>query len=94
MTYEELEKDKADSKANALQIVKAALEQGGQHITIMPDGQVTMWPWQETARWIEEPERENQWHCSKCRYVIGLSGRAFKYCPECGAEMEDDNEDD
>lgn len=87
-----LREDKVDLKADVLQIVKAALEQGGQCITILPDGKVTVWPWQETARWIEEPDRENQWHCSKCRYVIGLAGRAFKYCPECGTEMEAEDE--
>ena len=46
------------------------------------------------GRWIEEPDRVRHWHCSVCGYVAGIAARTYKYCPECGAKMEADNETD
>lgn len=39
--------------------------------------------------WVQEPDRENHWHCSQCGAVQGMACLAMKYCPECGAKMED-----
>lgn len=41
--------------------------------------------------WIEEADRDRHWHCSECGYVVGLAGKTFKYCPECGARMDGDD---
>ena len=42
------------------------------------------------GRWICEEDRERHWYCSECGYRVGLAGLTFKYCPNCGAKMEDD----
>ena len=49
---------------------------------------------QERGRWIEETDRERHWHCSVCGYVAGIAGLTYKYCPECGAKMGDDDNAD
>ena len=38
--------------------------------------------------WVEEPDRENHWHCSRCEAVQGVVCKAMRYCPDCGAEMD------
>ena len=40
------------------------------------------------GRWVEETDRVNHWHCSNCIVVWGVTHRAFKYCPNCGAKMD------
>ena len=40
------------------------------------------------GRWVKEKGRRNHWHCSKCKYVIGVMKMDAKYCPQCGAKME------
>lgn len=37
--------------------------------------------------WVKD-ERENHWHCSRCKAVQGIACKAMRYCPHCGAEME------
>lgn len=39
------------------------------------------------ARWEEEPDRVGHWHCSNCGVVWGVSSKAMRYCPGCGAKM-------
>ena len=41
------------------------------------------------AHWVRERGRVRHWHCSECGYVTGLAGLMFKFCPECGAELEE-----
>lgn len=40
------------------------------------------------GRWVQEEDRVNHWHCSNCIVVWGVTHRAFKYCPNCGAKMD------
>lgn len=40
------------------------------------------------GRWVKEKNRRNHWHCSKCKYVIGVMKMDANYCPYCGARME------
>lgn len=40
------------------------------------------------GRWVQEEDRDNHWHCSNCIVVWGVTHRAFKYCPNCGAKMD------
>ena len=40
------------------------------------------------ARWVEEHDRVRHWHCSACGTVQGIACSVMKYCPECGARME------
>lgn len=47
---------------------------------------------QKTGQWIEETDRKNHWHCSECGEVVGLAKAWYKYCYNCGAKMESDNE--
>lgn len=37
--------------------------------------------------WVEEPDRENHWHCSRCKTVQGMACLNMEYCPHCGAKM-------
>ena len=46
-------------------------------------------PVAENGRWIEESDRERHWHCSVCGYTAGIAAKTYKYCPNCGAKMED-----
>lgn len=39
------------------------------------------------GKWMEEPDRVGHYHCSKCGVVFGVSARAMKFCPGCGAKM-------
>lgn len=39
------------------------------------------------GRWEEEPDRVGHWHCSNCGVVCGVSSKAMRYCPGCGAKM-------
>lgn len=39
------------------------------------------------AEWIKETDRDNHFHCSACGVVWGVSAKAMKYCPGCGATM-------
>lgn len=86
--------DQIQSHRNTiLQTVMGALDKGGYSVTVTPDGEVRMMPWRDTARWIKDA-KDNIWHCSACGYHFGLVCQTYKFCPKCGAWMEDDNEDD
>lgn len=39
------------------------------------------------AEWIKETDRDNHFHCSACGVVWGVSAKAMRYCPGCGAKM-------
>ena len=41
------------------------------------------------AEWIKEEDRVNHWHCSHCKYVLGITSQFSKYCPNCGYRMRD-----
>lgn len=79
-----------------MRIVRAGLcARKPQHISVYPDGNVTVFGMTETARLVKEKDRVNHWHCSKCGTVFGDSARTYRFCPECGAEftvdvLEDD----
>lgn len=40
------------------------------------------------AEWVEEPDRISHYHCSACGVVWGVSAKAMRYCPGCGAKMK------
>lgn len=41
------------------------------------------------ASWVREVDRYNHWHCSACKYVVGVLMRiGSDYCPHCGAVMD------
>ncbi len=42
------------------------------------------------ARWVEETDHSYHWHCSKCKQVWGITKYFMKYCPNCGAKMDGD----
>lgn len=46
------------------------------------------------ARWIEEPNRKNHWHCSNCGVVEGLVCKLVTYCRFCGAVMDGGESDE
>lgn len=41
------------------------------------------------AYWVEETEYQPRWHCSHCGREQGIASVRMKYCPECGAQMEE-----
>ena len=41
------------------------------------------------GRWVEETDRAMHWHCSNCKAVWGISHYQMKYCPGCGALMQE-----
>ena len=46
----------------------------------------------KVAHWVPVPNRCNHWRCSSCGNVWGIPAMAMHYCPDCGAEMEADDE--
>ena len=52
------------------------------------------------GRWIKENSRKKSylWICSNCRkiaYFCGGDGKcAYQYCPNCGADMSKEDEDE
>lgn len=41
-----------------------------------------------TGHWVCDPERLRHWYCSECGSAEGITHVFMKYCPECGARME------
>ena len=42
------------------------------------------------AYWVEETDLHHRWHCSNCgQQILGMASLSMKYCPECGAQMEE-----
>lgn len=81
-------------KYDPIEIVMTALNKGGYSVTVDPTGEVRLMPWGETARLIKDDTQSGIWRCSACGKKYGWVSKTFKFCPNCGAEMEDDNEDD
>ena len=46
----------------------------------------------KVAHWVPVPNRRNYWRCSACGNAWGVPAMAMHYCPDCGAEMEEDDE--
>ena len=81
-----------DQRQMALKTVMMALDKGGYSVTVTPDGEVRMMPWGETARLIKDDTQDGIWRCSACGKKYGWVSKTFKFCPNCGAAMEDDDE--
>lgn len=59
-------------------------------ISILPDIQ----PEQKIGRWEHDGGHfANRWICSQCGYKFYFEKSEAKYCPNCGAKMESDNND-
>jgi len=43
--------------------------------------------------WVKEPDRNYhyRWYCSKCEFIVGIISKFYRYCPNCGAKMEDES---
>ena len=51
-------------------------------------------PNQKTGRWEHDGGHfANRWICSQCGYKFYFEKSEAKYCPNCGAKMESDNND-
>ena len=51
-------------------------------------------PKQKTGRWEHDCGHfANRWICSQCGYKFYFEKSEAKYCPNCGAKMESDNND-
>ena len=51
-------------------------------------------PKQKTGRWEHDGGHfANRWICSQCGYKLYFEKSEAKYCPNCGAKMESDNND-
>ena len=50
-------------------------------------------PKQKTGRWEHDCGHfASRWICSQCGYKFYFEKSEAKYCPNCGAKMESDNE--
>ena len=48
-------------------------------------------PEQKTGRWEDDGGKfANRWICSQCGYKFYFEKSEAKYCPNCGAKMEDE----
>lgn len=48
-------------------------------------------PEQKTGRWEHDGGKfANRWICSQCGYKFYFEKSEAKYCPNCGAKMEDE----
>ena len=51
-------------------------------------------PNQKTGRWEHDGGHfANRWICSQCGYKFYFEKSEAKYCPNCGAKIESDNND-
>lgn len=56
------------------------------------------WVFENRKRLIDENDEgrvymyDQWWKCSECHYDYGYKKPEFKFCPNCGAEMEDIDE--
>ena len=80
------------------ELIKALRYDRGQYEKGYLDG---MKSWGKYGKWIKEnltgyltPGGNGIWHCSECGHQEGPypSARLTKYCPNCGADMREDNE--
>lgn len=90
MTHEEFmahARDKADeSRDDILKLVAQAWAEGVRNERARA-GRVV-----KVARWMPVPGRRNHWRCSACGNDWGVPAMGMHYCPDCGAEMEADDE--
>ena len=86
--------DKVGSDLSIMGVIKVAMDAGNRvSVYTAGDGSASVTiekpeP-RSVAHWVRERGRVRHWHCSACGYVTGLAGLTYKYCPECGAELEE-----
>lgn len=76
--------DDSSPYEEAVEIARQAIEK--QMSSIQPK--------QKTGRWEHDGGHfTNRWICSQCGYKFYFEKSEAKYCPNCGAKMESDNND-
>lgn len=91
MTYKT---DKVGSDLSIMGVIKVAMDAGNRvSVYAAGDGSASVTiekpeP-RSVAHWVKEEDCMRHWYCSECGYVTGLAGLTYKYCPECGAELEE-----
>lgn len=91
MTYKT---DEVGTDLSIMGVIKVAMDAGNRvSVYAAGDGSASVTiekpeP-RSVAHWVRERGRVRHWHCSACGYVTGLAGLTYKFCPECGAELEE-----
>lgn len=83
-----------DELARAISDERCCISRGRSTATIMQDilDLPPVTPQPKTGQWIWELEDWNKWTCSECGYFKRTdihSTLGYKYCPNCGAKMEE-----
>ena len=71
----------------ALELLK---EQPEQKFFVDSDGKMTPLPVQKHGHWIRLPKFLSETQCSVCKKTNVGDYRTFKFCPDCGARMDEE----
>ena len=75
-------------------LTKALAEQPEQKFFVDSDGKMTPLPVQKHGHWIRSPKFLSESQCSVCKETHVGDYRMFKFCPDCGARMDEEVEQD
>ena len=59
-----------------------------QEIDYAPDSEIVHF---EHGQWLEYTNRDGTVQCSHCGLILESIAECFKYCPNCGAMMREEN---
>lgn len=66
------------------------LEQPEHKFFVNSDGKITPLPIQKHGHWIRSPKFLPETQCSVCKKTYVGDYRTFKFCPDCGAKMDEE----
>lgn len=73
--------------SDALELLK---EKQKQRFFVDSDGKITPLPIQKHGHWIRSPKFLSETKCSVCKETYVGDCRMFKFCPDCGARMDEE----
>ena len=73
-------------------IIELLKEQPKQKFFVDSDGKMTPLPIQKHGHWIRLPKFLSETQCSVCKKTHVGDYRTFKFCPDCGARMDEEVE--
>ena len=86
-----IEKCAKEMMQDALELLKEPQE---QKFFVDIDGKMTPLPIQKHGHWIRSPGFRPDFQCSVCKETYVGDCRMFKFCPECGAKMDEEVKQD
>ena len=75
-------------------LTKALAEKPEQKFFVDSDGKMTPLPVQKHGHWIRPPKFLSESQCSVCKETHVGDYRMFKFCPDCGARMDEEVKQD